>query len=208
MSGAIRGPYRTGIKKRRLMVENAIQVFGEHGYQGGSLRMIAEAVGTSASQITTLFGSKHGLLTAVLDHWDEQQVDAEDLSGLAYIESQRSRIAYSHANPLWAEFFLTLGAEATAINHPAHHYFFSRYESIADQLQAEILRAGEMGEIVKFDPPLARVEARRLSAMMDGLQLQWLLNREFDLNGAFNQYLDDVITRWKTTETNAPTAAR
>ena len=36
MSGT-RGPYRTGIETRRLLVENAIKVFGEHGFRGGSL---------------------------------------------------------------------------------------------------------------------------------------------------------------------------
>jgi len=197
MSGT-RGPYRTGIETRRLLVENAIKVFGEHGFRGGSLRMIAESIGAPASQIINHFGSKDGLLTAVLDHWDSQQVPEGDHTGLAYVEMLRPRMVYSRENPSWVEFFLTLGSEATAADHPAHQYFVDRYSHIADRLQEEILRAATDGEIAPLDAVQARVEAQRLSAMMDGLQLQWLLDRELDLVGAFNDYLDSVIDRWVT----------
>ena len=200
MTGA-RGPYRTGIETRRLLVENAIKVFGEHGFRGGSLRMIAESIGAPASQIINHFGSKDGLLTAVLDHWDSQQVPEGDHTGLAYVEMLRPRMAYSRDNPAWVEFFLTLGSEATAADHPAHAYFVDRYSHIADRLQEEILRAAANGEIAPLSAAAARVEAQRLSAMMDGLQLQWLLDRELDLVGAFNDYLDSVIDRWITPAT-------
>jgi AcrR family transcriptional regulator len=206
MSGA-RGPYRTGIETRRLLVENAIRVFGEHGYRGGSLRMIAESVGAPASQIVNHFGSKDGLLTAVLDHWDSQQVPESDSQGLAYVEMLRVRMAYSRDNPSWVEFFLTLGSEATAADHPAHEYFVRRYAHIADRLQEEILRAASLGEIAPIEPAAARVEAQRLSAMMDGLQLQWLLDRDLDLVGAFDDYLDSVINRWTTRPTGSASAA-
>jgi AcrR family transcriptional regulator len=195
MSGP-RGPYRSGIETRRRLVEHAVLVFGEHGYRGGSLRMIAESVGAPASQIVNHFGSKDGLLTAVLDHWDAQQVDEAPLRGLAYVEALRTRMAYSRDHPTWVEFFLTLGSEATAPDHPAHDYFVQRYARIADRLQAEILHAVAQGEIAPVEPAAARTEAQRLSAMMDGLQLQWLLDRSFDIVAAFDDYLDAVLARW------------
>ena len=192
-----RGPYSTGIETRRLLVENAIRVFGEHGFRGGSLRMIAESIGAPASQIVNHFGSKNGLLTAVLDHWDAQQVSDGDHRGLSYVEILRTRMVYSRDNPTWVEFFLTLGSEATAADHPAHQYFVDRYAHIAKRLQEEILRAAATGEIAPLSEAEAGTEARRLSAMMDGLQLQWLLDREFDFVAAFDDYLDSVIRRWK-----------
>ncbi len=196
MTGA-RGPYRTGIETRRALIENAIRVFGEHGFRGGSLRMIADSIGAPASQIVNHFGSKDGLLTAVLDHWDAEQVTVGENHGLAYVEERRTRMAYSRDNPTWVEFFLTLGSEATAADHPAHDYFVARYSHIADRLAEEILRAADIGEIAPIDPASARVEAQRLSAMMDGLQLQWLLDRRLDLVAAFDEYLDGVIARWR-----------
>ncbi len=198
MAGTTRGPYQTGIEKRSRIVKKAIEVFGEHGYRGGSLRMIADAVGTPASAIIALFGSKDGLLTAVLTDWDRQQVDEVSIHGLAYINLQRERIVYTRSNPLWISLLLTLASEATALEHPAHAFFVDRYESIADRLQSEILEAVRAGEIDLLGAAEARVEARRLSAMMDGLQLQWLLNRDFDVVGAFDSYLDAVIARWTT----------
>jgi len=198
MTTTKRGPYRNGIEKRRLIVESAIRVFGESGYRGGPLRAIAESVGSPASQIISLFGSKNGLLIAVLDHWDLQQVDEENTTGLDYVQSLRDRMRYSSKNRQWVEFFLTLGSEATTLDHPAHEYFVDRYEQISDRLQSEILRAAECGEIRPIEAGVARVEAQRLSAMMDGLQLQWLLNPDFDMVTAFDDYLDTVIARWRT----------
>ncbi len=196
MSGT-RGPYRTGIETRRLLVENAIRVFGEHGFRGGSLRMIAESIGAPASQIVNHFGSKDGLLTAVLDDWDARQAADAEHRGLAYVHMLRTRMAYSRDNPTWSAFFLTLGAEATAADHPAHRYFVDRYAHIATRLQEEILHAAAAGEIAPIAADAARVEAVRLSAMMDGLQLQWLLDRDVDLVGAFDAYLDRVIDGWR-----------
>ncbi len=198
MSGT-RGPYRTGIETRRVLLENAIRVFAEHGFRGGSLRMIAESVGAPASQIVNHFGSKDGLLTAVLDHWDAQQVADSEMRGLDYVGMLRARMAYSRDNPMWVEFFLTLGSEATGTDHPAHDYFVERYARIADRLQKEILHAARVGDIRPMEPADARVEAQRLSAMMDGLQLQWLLDRRLDLVAAFDDYLDAVIQRWRRT---------
>ncbi|RUR01765.1 TetR/AcrR family transcriptional regulator [Labedella endophytica] len=198
MTSQPRGPYKTGIESRRRLVENAILVFGEHGYRGGSLRMIAEAVGASASQIINLFGSKHELLTAVLDRWDEQQVGEEAREGLAYVDTLRERIRYSRDNPTWVEFFLTLGSEATGQGHPAHDYFVERYDHITNRLQEEILHAAASGEIAPMEAASARAEAQQLSAMMDGLQLQWLLDPSVDLVGTFDRYLDVVVERWRT----------
>lgn len=206
MSGT-RGPYRTGIETRRLLVENAIRVFGEHGFRGGSLRMIAESVGAPASLIVNHFGSKDGLLTAVLDHWDARQVSDADHHGLAYVQMLRTRMRYSRDNPTWAEFFLTLGSEAIAADHPAHQYFVDRYAHIASRLQEEILHAAGSGEISPMAAVTARIEAQRLSAMMDGLQLQWLLDRELDLVAAFDDYLDAVIERWQRPESAVPPTA-
>lgn len=196
MTAKARGAYRNGVETRRLLVENAIRVFGEHGFRGGSLRMIAGSVGVPASQIVNHFGSKHGLLTAVLDRWDADQVDDETLHGLAYIETLRDRIAYSRDHPAWVEFFLTMGSEATAVDHPAHAYFVERYARIGDRLQGEILYAARAGQIAAMSPSSAREEAQLLSAMMDGLQLQWLLDRDLDLVAVFDRHLDTVLARW------------
>ena len=61
-----RGPYRTGIRRREQIIATAITVFGEYGYAGGSIRTIADRVGVSHVTLLQHFGTKEGLLTAVL----------------------------------------------------------------------------------------------------------------------------------------------
>src|SRR4051794_41432469 len=77
-----RGPYRTGVRRREQIVSTAIAVFGENGFAGGSIRTIADRVGVSHATLLQHFGSKEGLLTAVLQEWDRQTVEAR-LTGVA-----------------------------------------------------------------------------------------------------------------------------
>ncbi|GAA2951588.1 hypothetical protein GCM10011428_84220 [Streptomyces violaceus] len=55
----------------------------------------------------------------------------------------------------------------------------------------------QTGEI----PPLTEAEAesdiRALLAVMDGLELQWLLDPNMDLVGTFNRYLDQALACWR-----------
>src|SRR4051794_41577380 len=67
---AARGPYRTGVRRREQLIAVAIDVFGEHGFAGGSIRAIAEQAGGSHASFIQHFRSKEGLLTAVLEEWD------------------------------------------------------------------------------------------------------------------------------------------
>src|SRR6478735_497384 len=81
-----RGPYRTGVRRRQQLVATAMAVFAEHGYAGGSIRAIADKAGVSHATLIQHFGSKEGLLTAVLEEWDRRTVEngLADVSGLDY----------------------------------------------------------------------------------------------------------------------------
>jgi AcrR family transcriptional regulator len=81
-----RGPYRTGVRRREQLIAVAIDVFAEHGFAGGSIRAIADKAGVSHATLIQHFGSKEGLLTAVLEEWDRRTVEngLADVSGLNY----------------------------------------------------------------------------------------------------------------------------
>jgi AcrR family transcriptional regulator len=66
-----RGPYRNGVVRRRQIVMAAAVAFGQYGYHGASLRQIADQVGATNATLIAYFGSKEGLLVAVLEHWRE-----------------------------------------------------------------------------------------------------------------------------------------
>src|SRR5689334_23014665 len=91
-----RGPYRKGTQSRAELVQAASRVFAEHGYAGGSLRQIAVEVGMSAASLVQHFGSKEGLLEAVLANWREE-TDAlanGDKAGLAFFRALRESMSY------------------------------------------------------------------------------------------------------------------
>ena len=74
------------------------------------------------------------------------------------------------------ELFCVLSAESTPIQHSAHEFFASRHRSIVKELTTaydQVRQAGGLREGV--DP---RVAAQQFVAVMDGAQLQWLLNEE------------------------------
>ena len=52
---------------RRLLLDKCLQYFLEHGIANLSLRPLAEATGTSARMLLHHFGSKEGLITAVME---------------------------------------------------------------------------------------------------------------------------------------------
>ena len=81
-----RGPYRTGVRRREQIIDAATAVFAEYGYAGGAVRTIADRIGVSPASLLQHFGSKEGLLMAVLEDWDRHTVEARltDVTGLDY----------------------------------------------------------------------------------------------------------------------------
>jgi hypothetical protein len=69
--------------------------------------------------------------------------------------------------------FAVLSAEAADPAHPAHDYFTRRYERARSAMREALVRARDAGLLasgVDLDH-----EARALVALLDGLQIQWLL---------------------------------
>ena len=127
---AVRGPYRNGIRRREQIIESASVVFAEFGYTGGSIRTIAERVGASPATLIQHFGSKQGLLQAVLDDWDRQTAELLErggVTGLAYFEALHELMNFHLQHRALLELFVTMTAEATSRSHPAHDFILSHY---------------------------------------------------------------------------------
>src|SRR5579863_934012 len=54
---------------RAALVDAAARLFGEDGYDAVSVDAVAEAAGRTSGAVYDHFGSKQGLLMAVLDDW-------------------------------------------------------------------------------------------------------------------------------------------
>ena len=142
-----RGPYRTGVRRREQLIAVAIDVFGEYGYAGGSIRAIAEQAGVSHATLIQHFGSKEGLLTAVLEEWDRLTVanSLTDVSGLAYFRRLPEVMGAHQDNRGLLELFTTITAEASSPAHPAHGFISERYRVNLATLAAHLRRSGRRG---------------------------------------------------------------
>ncbi len=196
-----RGRYRKGIRRRQEIIEAASSVFAEFGYTGGSIRTIAERVGVSPPTLLQHFGSKEGLLTAVLDDWLYQQRQqaasrGEGRHGLAFFNRMRSVMRYHITHRGLIELFLTMATEASSSTHPARAFIQHRYDSSLDEARMRLREAIADHEIQPMSEAEIDRETRVLFAVMDGLELQWLLNPDMDLVQLFDDWLDATIAQW------------
>ena len=131
-----RGPYAAGREAQRAIVDAARTVFAERGFRAGSLREVGERAGVSAANVVHHFGSKEGLLLAVLEARDEGNgAELPELFGRG--ELVRGLRGLVRANSLERDLirlYTTLGTEATDPAHPAHDYFRTRYADIRGYL--------------------------------------------------------------------------
>jgi hypothetical protein len=89
--------------------------------------------------------------------------------------------------PGLVQLFVTLSAEATDPDHPAHEFFVARYEEVTRYFVDQLASAREAGQ-VSADADLTAA-AQQLIAVMDGLQVQYLLTKA-DMVTAFDQFLE------------------
>lgn len=177
MSTKTRGPYAGTAQRRHAIVEAALTVFGASGYRGGSMREIAQLLGVSHGTLLHHFGSKSGLLTAVLARRDELALSVwapESTDAANELRGLFALIEFNQDNPGLVELHCILSAEATNPTHPAHDYFRARYADVVGRIERDCQAMADAGQLLRPVDP--RLEAERLVALMDGLQVQWLLD--------------------------------
>ncbi|MFH8253200.1 TetR/AcrR family transcriptional regulator [Microbacterium sp. B2969] len=177
----------------------AVDVFAEHGYAGGSIRTIAEKAGVSHATLIQHFGSKEGLLTAVLEDWDRRTVQdgLADVSGLDYFRRLPEVMAAHQANRGLLELFTTIAAEASSPTHPAHAFIARRYTGNLATLAGHLREAIQAGDIAPMADTEIQVEVRLVTATLDGIGLQWLLDPSTDVVASVRTYVDRAITAWR-----------
>lgn len=194
-----RGPYQNGLRRREQVLDTAVMVFGQHGYHAGSLRLIAKAVGVTPAAIIRLFGSKEALLTAVLDRSDgENNVERTTGStGLQFLRDFAAILARQVHRKGMIELLLTMAAEASDEDHPARPYMVGRYEAVVQAVAEALHQAVRDGDVLPMSSEDVLVEARGFIALMDGLELQWLLNPSMDLVATHAALFDATVSRWQ-----------
>ena len=193
-----RGPYKTGIRRREQLIAVAVNVFAEHGYTGGSIRTIADKAGVSHASLIQHFGSKEGLLTAVLKEWDRRTVadGLADVRGLEYFRRLPQVMAAHQNNRGLLELFTTIAAEASSPTHPAHAFIAQRYADNLETLAGHLRESVHQGEVAAMSNARIEIEVRLMTAVMDGVGLQWLLDPSTDVAASVSAYVERAIFCW------------
>lgn len=197
-----RGPYRTGIRRRAEIIDNALTAFAELGYTGGSIRVIAERAGVSSATVLQHFGSKEGLLQAVLDEWDRRGPDnahLEEARGIAYFRRIPHVMEYNNRHRGLIELFLTVVAESSNPDHPAREFVRTRYEHNRETIAAHLQEAISRGDARSLAVEDVALEAQTLTAVLDGIQLQWLIDPSIDIAAVAERYIEQSVDRWCST---------
>lgn len=190
-----RGEYAKSEATRAAILDAALGVFAESGYRAGSLREIAQRVGMSEAGLLHHFKSKSELLMAVLDRRDEHAFEITRFNEVDGIERLRGLVhlaSYNASEPGVVELYCTLSAEATSPAHPAHDYFLRRYEWTRREVTASFEAVAADGRLSGAITP--RAAAIATISLMDGLQVQWLLDRSVvDMAEELARYFRSIV---------------
>jgi AcrR family transcriptional regulator len=197
-SGAGRGPYVKGIARRQEIVDVALELLANRGMRASTLQEIAARVGISAPGVLHHFGSKENLLIAVLEERDKRDLEAAAAWAAAlrpgergHLTSMQAAVERTKAAPGLARLYTVLAAEATEPDHPAHEWFRRRYERIRELARQNLERAIADGELdASVD---AEAVSQLLPGILDGLQLQWLLDPDLDTSAALRHVLSALF---------------
>ncbi len=171
-------PRASTAERRQEILRAALAVFGARGYNSGALAEIAAQAGMTHAGVLHHFGSKEALLVAVLGYRDDADLEGLRDDELPYGEEfLRHLIRTSRLNtqrPGVVQAYTVLSAESVTDGHPAQAYFVDRMEGLRKRI-GDAVRATVGPEV-----PEHRVTdaAASLIAVMDGLQVQWLLDPE------------------------------
>lgn len=167
-------------------------LFARFGYRGAPLAAVADAAQMTQPGLLHHFPSKQNLLLAVLE---ERDLDAKRRAhggffagGHTTLSALRDLVEYNATTPELVQLFTVLVGEGVSEDHPAHTYFTDRYAGLRHNLTRALRQGQETGEF-REDVDMAPI-ASLILAMMDGLQIQWLLDRDQAMPPQFALFLD------------------
>jgi AcrR family transcriptional regulator len=182
--------------RRASILDTAILLIGEQGFGGFSINALAKRCGLTTAGLLHHFGSKHGLMIALLDERDRR--DREALIGMlgvcAHGELSKRQVLYvlraivsrNAEQPDLVRLNAMIRAEALQQDHPAAEYFKER-ETRVRSIIADMVR-----------PHVSDAEATAIQvlSLMNGLEAQWIRDGcTFDLVEYWDAAAAKLITQ-------------
>ena len=191
-------PKRVRRDRTNEILEAATKLLGEYGFQGTTLARVADLVGLTEPGVLHYFPSKVHLLQGVLEYHEQKEAETylseigdEKKNPAELFTLLEELVTDNEKIPDLIQLFVVLVSESIRDDHPSHDYFVNRY------------RRGREMYIKQFfnllDPPIrSDVDLNELAALimavMDGLQLQWLLDpAKVDMVSTFKLFSKIIV---------------
>lgn len=192
----VHGPRPATALRREEILRAAMETFGARGYYNGSLTEVAERVGMTHAGVLHHFGSKDRLLLEVLEYRDRSDVEhlegRQPPGGLNLFHHLVKTARLNAQRPGIVQTYAVLSAEAVTEAHPGQDWFRDRYTELR-RMVTEAL-AEVCADDDPPDPADLSAAAASVLAVMDGLQIQWLLDPEaVDLAQATAFAIDAIL---------------
>lgn len=185
-------------KRRDDILQAATEVFGTQGYYKGSLADIAKKVGMTHAGVLHHFGSKRELLIETLRYRDGRgALDIVRLPlGQEMFEHLAATAALNAERPGIVQTYVVSSAESVTDGAPSREYFRHRFATLRQEIADNLDSLG--------CPSHSRsvVAASSILAIMDGLQLQWLLAPEEVCLPEDTRSAIEAIVNWALSDDN------
>lgn len=194
MAGAKGTPRMSAEDRLEQILDVAVRLIGEKGYNGFSLQDVASEIGVSQTAVIHRILNKQNLLMLVLQRYYDHTGAANQY--LAQFkpggpregdrpripEMMRVTVEQNSKQPELVRLFEMLNTESMYPGHPAHDYFVRRTQDISDGYYSTdwLVPDGVDGHLVYM---LAY-------AAMYGLEGRWLANPEIDYPAEWQRYAD------------------
>jgi AcrR family transcriptional regulator len=182
-----------GEAKREEILEAALRIVAEKGYNGATIRTLADSVGLSKTGLLHHFGNKEDLFVEILRRRDAADVAALQRSlaeGRSLPESVAGVLERNAQVPGLVQLYSRFAMEVSDPSQPAHQYFADRYQETQRWLEDYLREAAEDGRLPQAADPerLATI----IVALSDGLQMRWMFDPDIDM-GSHLQYLFEAL---------------
>ncbi|WP_369745978.1 TetR/AcrR family transcriptional regulator [Paenarthrobacter sp. AMU7] len=192
-----RGQYAKGAERREQIIQTAADVFATEGFEGTALKRVAELVGVKEATLFHYFKGKQELLTAVLAERDRRSLAVGGDIGVG-LDLMAPIAERNEREPGLTTLYAVASATANDPHHDSHGYFKERYETVVRDIAADIERRQATGK-VRSDVNSVML-ARLTVAAFDGLQLQWLYDKNVDMADGLRQLIEVLLAPSHPTE--------
>lgn len=185
---------KSPLERKREILDAAVRLISERGYNGTSVQDVADAVGVTKQGVLRYIGSKDNLLGMVylesynvggdITEFLESGLPgstADDLRLPAYL---RYLVHYNSQRRMLVQLFSVLQVETFNPDHPLHEEFAGRQDAIWRHYSDFNWRIPP--SFASFDE--VRPVVRKALEVMDGIQLRWLREPAIDLNEEWAEF--------------------